>query len=581
MSSTTDFRALIIEDNPDDALLLQNAIKKSGFQAEYLCVDNKQALLEVLAEKWDIIFSDYSMPTFSGHESLTLVRQYDPDVPFIFVSGTMGEANAVEAMRLGAQDYFIKGNFSRLAPAITRELRDSANRRSHRQAQERIHYLTNYDPLTGLPNRVLLVERLFALVKCRKIENKQVESDKKAEKGLSVFNVNIDRFREINDDLGVATTDGLLVEVGKRLCQAAGPEDMVARLAADEFVVVCPNVDGDSAANAMAETIFTLFNRPFKLARYEYGITVSIGSSSMGSGGSEPEQLLNNAAMALHHAQKIVGNSFLSYKTEMRSALQEKLALDRALEQALKRNEFQIHYQPQVSMDGRMVGMEALLRWNRPGVGPVSPMTFIPIAEESGLIMLIGDWVLREVCRQICQWREEGLPLWPVAINFSAHQFRHKGMPQLIRELLEEFELPPTCLEIEITETALMQDPDAARAILSSLRDLGISVALDDFGTGYSSLSYLKRFPVDILKIDREFVKGLPQDAEDCAIVQAIIAMCEKLGLKVVAEGVETAEQLDFLKQVECGSAQGYFFHRPLSAQAVADLVRTDSLKKS
>jgi diguanylate cyclase (GGDEF)-like protein len=565
MATRIPLRALIIEDCDDDVLLLVNAIKRGGFDPDFVSIDSKEDLSAALSQNWDIVFSDYTMPAFNGHEALALVRQHDPDVPFFFVSGTMGEDRAVEAMRLGAQDYFLKGNFERLSPAITRELRDSVSRRNHRRAEERIHYLANYDTLTGLPNRALLVERLLA----------HIEAAEPSRRNVTVFNLNLDRFRDINNHLGVAAADSLLIEFGRRLEAVTGPQDTVARLSADEFAIVITDLANEQARAAMAKKLFTALAQPFSLSRYEWSIHGSMGSSAFPHDGIRATELLNCAAMALRHARKIAGNSYLPYAEEMRVALEEKLSLGRALEHALKQQEFQVHYQPQVATkNGAIMGIEALLRWDRPGVGPVGPNTFIPIAEESGLIMPIGDWVLREVCGQIRRWRDEGLPLTRVAVNFSAYQFRQRNRMEVIRGVLEEFELPGQCLEIEITETALMQDANAARSILSALRKLGVSVALDDFGTGYSSLSYLKRFPVDVLKIDREFICDLPHDKDDVAIVHAIIAMADKLGLQVVAEGVETVQQLDFLMGAGCGMVQGYYLQRPASADALVPVLQ-------
>lgn len=564
MAFDTRFRALIIEDDPNDALLLRKAIKKSGYDGEFHCVSSKEDLQQALTESWDFIFSDYSMPSFLGPEALAIVRAHDQDIPFFFISGTMGEANAVEAMRLGAQDYFVKGSFERLAPAIARELRDILNRREHRRAQKRIHYLANYDPLTGLPNRNLLVERLFTL-----------SNENPAETGgFTVFNLNLDNFREIADNWGMAESDGLLVEIGKRLNTIRRTEDIVARLAADEFVYVACGLREEQATETAAQEILSIFRQPFKLARYEYMVTASLGSSSFPHDAREPELLLSNAAMALHTAKKIPGNSFLPYKTTMRETLHEKLLMDHALEQALSDNEFEVYYQPQVSLRSQQtVGLEALLRWNRPGAGAVNPQAFIPVAEQSGLIVPLGHWVLRDVCRQLAQWRQQGHTGIHVAINFSAHQFRDRDMPKLLRQALDDFRLPPSSLEVEITETALMQDPEATLTILSALRNIGVSIALDDFGTGYSSLSYLKRFPVDVLKIDREFVQGLPEDRENRAIVEAIIAMSDKLGVSVLAEGIEAADQCDFLRQAGCSMVQGFYFRPPEPAPVITTLL--------
>lgn len=560
MNKQMPLRALIVEDCEDDVLLLRNAIRRAGFELDYLCVSTKDGLNAALSQSWDIVFSDYTMPAFNGREALAMVRQRDPDVPFFFVSGTMGEDLAVEAMRLGAQDYFFKGNFSRLASAITREMRERTNRRAHRAAQERIHYLAKYDDLTGLPNRALFTERLF----------KSIEVAKQTGRGFAVFILDLDRFRDVNDHLGMAVGDKLLIKLGKRLSATHQPSDTVARLSADEFGIIVNDLADDQEAANAAETILSVLARPFSLSRYKWRVQASMGVCLFPSCGGSVDELVSFALLALHHAKQAPGISYLTYVETMRTALEEKLNLERALEQAFEQQEFRVHYQPQFSSsDGRLVGMEALLRWDRSGFGPVGPNVFIPIAEASGLIMLLGDWVLREVCRQIAAWRDAGLPQVRVAVNFSAYQFRHIDMVATIRATLREFDLPASSLEVEITETALMQDAAAATVILTELRELGVRVSLDDFGTGYSSLSYLKRFPVDALKIDHEFIRDLPHDKENAAIVHAIIAMADKLDLDVVAEGVETKQQFEFLREAHCGIGQGYYFLPPVAADGL------------
>lgn len=564
MEALTPIRTLIIEDCDDDALLLLNTLRRGGFAPDFVRIDTKSELSRLLSESWDIIFSDYTMPNFNGYEALSLVREKSPDVPFFFVSGTIGEDRAVEAMRLGAQDYFIKGNFKRLPSAINRELRDSIRRREQRQAEARIHYLANYDALTGLPNRTLFAEKLS-----------QYLASPTQNHSVGVFILNLDRFKDVNDHLGSAAGDNLLVELADRLRAVAGSDDVVARLSADEFAIVAGDLSGEDGVAATADRLLSVLAEPFSLARYEWRMHASMGGSLFPRDGVIGEDLMSNATMALHHAQQAVGSCYLSYSEKMREQLQQKVRLNRNLEQALKGREFNLHYQPQaITATGVIVGVEALIRWQRPGHDYVSPSEFIPMAEESGLIVPIGEWTLREACRQMKQWREQGVSPGRVAVNFSAYQFRQRNLVATVRHVLAEFSLPSSCLEVEITETALMQDAIAAQSMLSDLHDLGVSIALDDFGTGYSSLSYLKRFPVDVLKIDRAFICDLPDNSDDGAIVHAIIAMADKLNVQVVAEGVETKEQLEFLKSAGCNMVQGYYLQRPASAGDLLPLLR-------
>lgn len=564
MNAPTPIRTLIVEDCDDDAALLVNVIKRGGFDPNFIRVDNKHDLAHALAaQHWDIVFSDYTMPSFNGHEALQMVRMRDPDVPFFFVSGTIGEDRAVEAMRLGAQDYFIKGNLRRLPSAIDRELRDSVQRRNHRLAEERIYHLANYDSLTGLPNRMLFTERLA----------QAIES---ADGVVAVFDLNLNRFKDVNDHLGTAAGDALLVEFARRLSAIEGLQNTVARLSADEFAILVLDLEDANEVQARAQMILATLVEPFSLSRYEWRMHASLGASVFPHDGDNCEELLANAMMALHHAQKVAsGNGFLTYSKRMRSLLQEKIVLQRALESALEKGELELHYQPQVSLDTcHIVGAEALMRWRHPEYGPVSPVRFIPMAEESGLIVPMGEWALRSACGQIRQWQENAIPPLRVAVNFSAYQFRQPNLVDNVRNTLNEFSVNPECIEVEITESVLMQDAGGAQRILSELRDIGVSIALDDFGTGYSSLSYLKKFPVTLLKIDRAFVSDLPRDQEDAAIVHAIIAMADKLNMAVIAEGIETAEQLEFLKGAGSDMAQGYYLARPAAAAELLPVLR-------
>lgn len=560
MSAAIPIRTLLIEDSDDDTQLLLRTIRKGGFEPDALRVDTPGDLVEALHLPWDIVLSDYTMPKLDGREALDLVRKHAPDVPFFYVSGTLGEDRAVEAMRSGAQDYFIKGNLKRLASAIERELAEAKRRREYRLAEERIHYLANYDALTALPNRLLFTELCIQY---------QTEAEQ-SESGLGVFYLDLDNFKSVNDQLGTGAGDILLIQLGQRLRTLVRPNGVVARLSADEFGILIPGITDEASAMATADTLLTALVRPFSLLRYEWRISASMGGSLFPQHGKDSDALQAGAIMALHHAQKIPGNSYLSYTSDMKKLVRDKLKLNHALEKALEQQEFKLHYQPQVLTDsGRISGTEALIRWQRGAQEMVGPDEFIPLAEESGLIVPIGDWVLQEACVQARSWRDCQLPPMRLAINFSAYQFRQRNLVKTVVAKLDEYQLSPDCLEIEITETTLMQDSDTAKSILFDLHERGIHIALDDFGTGYSSLSHLKRFPVDVLKIDKSFISDLPDDKDSAAIVYTIIAMADKLGIRVVAEGVETAEQFDFLKSAGCGIVQGYFIQRPISGEDI------------
>jgi diguanylate cyclase (GGDEF)-like protein len=565
MSAARTIRTLLIEDSDDDAQLLVRTIRRGGFEPVILRVDTPEDLAKAMQQQWDIVLSDYSMPRLNGVEALQLVRKYEPDIPFFYVSGTLGEDRAVAAMRSGAQDYFIKGNLKRLTSAIERELADSIRRREYRLAQERIHHLANYDTLTGLPNRLLFTE----------LCTRYLAEAQQSQRGLAMFCMDLDNFKSVNDQLGSNAGDALLVQLSQRLCALVNPEGVVARSSVDEFRILMPGLDNELQAVGMADKLLALLSRPFSLLRYDWRISASMGGSLFPLHGRDCDTLQASAVMALHHAQKIPGNSYLSYTGTMKKMVQDKLQMNHALEQALEYGEFKLHYQPQVHTgSGRIAGAEALIRWQRVDHQMMGPDEFIPLAEESGLIVAIGDWVMHEACMQAKRWRDYQLPPMRLAINFSAYQFRQRNLVKTVVSQLDEYQLSPDCLEIEITETTLMQDADAAQIVLFDLHERGIHIALDDFGTGYSSLSHLKRFPVDVLKIDKSFVNDLPHDKDNAAIVHAIIAMASKLGIQVVAEGVETIEQFDFLKEAGCDIVQGYFIQHPISGEDILPMLQ-------
>jgi diguanylate cyclase (GGDEF)-like protein len=564
--SIETLRALIVEDELNDTLLLVNELKRGGYNPSFICVDTREALERALQqEPWDIVFSDFSMPTFNGHDALDIVRRHNLDIPFIFVSGTIGEERAVAAIKQGAQDYLIKGHLKRLASAVERELREAVTRRENREAQKRLHFLANYDALTGLPNRVLFIDRLSHSLRVAQRSSGLV----------GVLYLDLDNFKDVNDSLGHNAGDALLKTVADRLTQAVRTSDTVARLSGDEFALILTNLDHREDAAVAARKIIDQLSHPLDVVEQTLQIRASVGISVFPADGTDSEELLRNADMSMYLAKQTGGSQYEFYRSEIGEKKAERLELLKALRRALEQREFVLHYQPQVELaTGHIVGVEALLRWRCPERGLVSPEQFIPLAEESGLVVPLGEWVLRKACAQARIWRDTGYPPLRVAVNFSACQFRQKNLVDLVKAVLDENELPPEYLEVEITESTLMQDTATSLRTLQELRACGISISLDDFGTGYSSLSYLKRFPVDALKIDRSFVCDIPQDADDVAINSAIIAMAAKLNIRVIAEGVETLEQLDFLRSEGCALVQGYYLQRPASAQDLAAMLK-------
>lgn len=422
--------------------------------------------------------------------------------------------------------------------------------------EARINFLANFDILTGLPNRAQLDKHLkYALTLAKRSNGR-----------LALMFIDIDRFKDINDSLGYSAGDAFLVEVSRRFKLALREEDMAARLGGDEFILMLPGNDADGAAQA-AQKLLHAISRPYRNKQYDLVVTASIGIALYPEDGMDMETLIKNAETAMYRAKQEGRDGCRFFTGEMQARATRNLQLVNALRHALANGQFQVHYQLQVSnKNGRMTGAEALLRWRHPLLGDVSPAEFIPVAEDSGLILPIGEWVLRSAVQQLKRWISSGHPPISIAVNLSAVQFRHPGLLDMVTRILNEERLPPQYLELELTEGVAMYDPQEAITVMNNLHKLGIRLSIDDFGTGYSSLNYLKKFKVYKLKIDQSFVRDINTDLEDKAIVAAIISMSKSLGLKTIAEGVETAEQLDLLRTQGCDEAQGYYYSKPISA---------------
>jgi len=425
------------------------------------------------------------------------------------------------------------------------------------RSEERIQYLAYHDSLTSLPNRSLFSQLL----------THGITQAHRYKKGLAVLFIDLDRFKNINDTLGHDAGDVLLQEVGKRLRLLLRASDAVARLGGDEFVVLLEELEDEKYVSVVAQKILSAIVRPFGTPGQEFHVTASIGISSYPKDGEDEKSLMKNADVAMYRAKEQGKNNFQFYSAELNIHTFERLALEVNLRRALERNEFQVHYQPKIDVrSGRITGMEALIRWQHPDLGTVGPTQFIPLAEETGLIVPIGRWVLKTACMQNRKWQNEGLPRLTVAVNLSARQFSDENLLQDITSTLDECGMDPALLELEITESMLMHDVEKAIGTMRALTDKGIRLALDDFGTGYSSLSTLKRFPINTIKVDRSFIRDVAANAEDNAITGAIIAMGRSLSLNVIAEGVETEEQLDFLRAHACDEFQGFYCSKAVPA---------------
>ena len=428
------------------------------------------------------------------------------------------------------------------------------NRRRLERAVKDLQYLANYDSLTQLPNRALCMDRIKYALKSASRTNSLV----------AVLFLDLDHFKDVNDSLGHAVGDQLLKATSQRLLEKLRAEDTLARLGGDEFVIILNNLKSTESVISLVEKIVASFESPFKLSSYEINTTVSIGVCMYPEDGVDVDSLMKSADAAMYKAKSAGRNTYEFYQQDLNQIANRRHQIANELRGAIKNNELSLAFQPQLNLPkNSIIGAEVLVRWTNPVLGPIGPAEFIPIAESTGLIKEISDWVLDNACKVLSSFIKEGIEI-RLAVNLSALQFKQADLAKQIANTLQKYRIPPRCLEVEITESMLMRDVDKAIDILEKIKEMNIRIAIDDFGTGYSSLSYLRRFPLDALKIDRSFVDELVVDADDTAITLAIISMAKSLRLEVIAEGVETQQQLDFLKQNNCDDIQGYHFSRPI-----------------
>jgi len=689
-------KLLMVEDVPSDAEMTLRELQRSGMEIIFRRVETEADLRrECIDFAPDIVLSDFAMPQFDGLSALRIVRELLPHLPFIFVSGTIGEETAIESLRSGANDYVLKTNLPRLPTAVRRALQDASertrrleteealrlrdraveasvnpvlivsatdpdmplvyvnrafehvtgysrdevigancrvlqgedrdqpeldkirraiseqcdgqallrnyrkdgslfwnklyvtpvrdpasNRVTHfvgvqyditeiKRYQEELEHQANHDALTGLPNRNLLRDRL----------TQAVALAQRYKRPFSLNVIDLDNFKLINDSLGHDVGDRLLKIAAERIAACVQAGDTVARLGGDEFVLLVAEQEQEEGAYRAVQRVMATISQPFVIDQREFKITCSIGIASFPRDGEDADTLLRNADTAMYRAKDLGRNNFQLYSSEMNADLGERLMLETDLWNAVKRNELVLHYQPKVELKGgRIIGMEALLRWRHPTKGMIPPGKFIPVAEASSLITEIGRWVIHEACATNKAWQDANLRSVPIAVNISARQLHDKDLVETIRTALQTTRLRPDLLEIELTESAVMMHADDAINTMARLRGMDVRISLDDFGTGYSSLSYLKRLPVTGLKIDQSFVRDLAFDPDDAAIVRAIVAVAHELMLDVTAEGVETAEQAEFLSAHGCREAQGYYFARPVPAEEMRKLLERGTL---
>ncbi|WP_423008939.1 EAL domain-containing protein [Undibacterium sp. JH2W] len=555
-------KVLVVDDDRSTRSTLRHTLQRDGFKVEE-AADGSQALLMLKRMRPDVILMDAVMPVMDGFTACSLIQEMPRgrSIPVLMITALEDNSSVERAFAAGACDYIPKPiHFAVLSQRVRRII--EAN-----QAEKRIRHLAFNDVLTGLPNRTQFLDQLGRRLALAK-EN--VES-------VAVLFLDLDRFKNVNDTLGHDVGDRLLIAVAQRIRRSVRNADCVARLGGDEFTVVLSELADPAAAASAAQNICRTLAKPFQIDGHDIFVTASIGISVYPNDGTDVGTLVKHADTAMYRAKK-TNTDFQFFEAAMEHSISERVRLENDLRRALERNELAVFYQPQARMDnGEIIGMEALVRWFHPTRGMVSPLEFIPMAEETGLIIALGEWVLRTACTQMRNWMDKGLGHLRVAVNLSVSQLLEKDFAGTVEQVLVDTGLPARMLELEITESTLMENAQDTLAALDRLRSLGVRLTIDDFGTGYSSLSYLKRFPVDIIKIDRSFVRDIPGDADDAAIVTGIIALAHSLRLEVVAEGVETREQLDFLRAQSCDILQGFYLSKPIPAQQLEDEILSQS----
>jgi diguanylate cyclase (GGDEF)-like protein len=527
-----------------------------------------------------LVFTDMRMPPgWDGIETIEQLWKADPHLQIALCtaySDYTWEAMA-ERLEFGDQMLVLKKPFDSLeirqmASALTwkwQMAQDAAMKvlSLEQTIEARVHellkvsHLLQYDVLTELPNSTLLGDRL----------NQSLALSRRHDKQLAVMFLGLDRFKRINNALGHPAGDEMLKQVSRNLVATVRESDSVFRYGSDEFVVILADIRHPQQTRGIAEKILTAIRAPLHIAGHDLSVTASLGISIYPDDGFDAIELIKKAETAMRNIKEISHNDFSFFIDEMNQRARDQQSIETGIRLGLERREFVLHYQPKLDLgNGQVVGAEALIRWQKPGHGLVYPSEFISVAEDSGLIVPLSKWVLAEACRQACAWQAAGLPKICMSVNMSAIDFRQRGFVDGIEQILEQTGLEPHLLELEITEGVLMQNIETTVTALTRLKTMGIRLAIDDFGTGYSSLSYLRRFPIDVLKIDQSFIRGLSNDSNDAALVSAIISLGRSLNLTIIAEGVETLEQLDFLKAHQCEEGQGYYFSKPVEPDAFA-----------
>ena len=567
MSAPELTRILVVDDDQMLREIAEAMLENCGFAVE--TAPSGEAAVAACAHRMpDLVLLDVEMPEGNGYQACRGIRSLanGSEVPIVMVTGFDDAASINLAYDAGATDFVVKPiNWPLLAHRIRYVLRGA-------RAQAHIHRLAYFDALTGLANREWISEYL----------SRALEAAAQSERKVAMLFVDLDQFKRINDTLGHETGDALLRQVAARLGSAlgyAGADAQLARVGGDEFIVVLSGTAGVAEASQCAQALQGAFTAPFEQGGYQFVVTPSIGIAIYPEHGTDVQTLRKNADLAMYEAKAGGRNQFRLYSSAINTRAVKRLSLEMELRRAFEERKLEVYYQPQYAAEGlSLAGAEALLRWFHPQRGQISTADFIAVAEETGLIADIGRWTLEQVCRDLRAWRGAGLAVPAVSVNVSGRDFMRQDVLLRLSRVVEEARLPASLFELELTEGVLMQDVESGQRSLASLKEYGFALAVDDFGTGYCSLNYLKRFPLDTLKVDRAFVSDITRDADDAAIVRAIVGLGHNLSLKIVAEGVETLEQLQFLRTTGCDLVQGYLMSRAVEAQAFAQLLRPPAL---
>lgn len=560
MPEAQAIKVLTIED--DEVLRRSIAIylEDSGFTV-YEATSAQEGLACFRQHQPDIVFTDLCMPHGSGLDLLPVLREESPHTPLVVISGAGQLNDAVQAMKLGAWDYIGKpvrelSALEELAYKLTRQaiaMREQQADLARFQHNRNVY--KHYDALTGLPNRTFLAEHFNAL--------------SAREERLTLIHLDLDNFKLMNATLGPQSTDKLLQMISVRIRQTLANEELVARIGSDEFVILSPA--DEKGLDALITAMKNVFNEPFDIITEQF-VTVSMGVVCWPSDGATIDELLKHADISMLHARKQGNSNVQFYNPAFGIRIKSRIELENNLRRALERNEFTLHYQPQIDIaSGSVAGLETLIRWQHRDGRLIPPAEFIPILEESGLIIPIGNWILKTACSQYVAWRALGMAPISLSVNISAPQFKSGELPATVVRVLDECGMDPACLCIELTESIVMENIEDTIDTLETLRRQGLSLSIDDFGTGYSSLNYLSTMPITELKIDRSFISTIPHDQSNAHIVNTIISMAHSLNLRVVAEGVETVEQLQHLSARHCQMVQGYYFSKPLPAEELLE----------